>query len=262
MTKKKSSETSGVVENPDNLPSNIDDFMFRLTKDEADYTSLRSQIATSNSGRGGTRYLPYAFTELGVAMLSSVLTSETAININRDIMRAFVAFNHLTVRPLPEDNAELRAEIQALRDQMNEILADQNDINETTRAQLDAISSALAELQSLKHSPEAGGQADVGKGGRVREHRPYLGFAVTGYAATYGGYQELVLRMLTGEGYEAVYCEFETVQAFHRGNGVGLALQALAHSPLCAEVIQGIPGGTASVHSAGVAAKDEDLTGV
>ena len=125
-----------------------DDFMFRLTKDEADYSSLRSQIATSNSGRGGTRYQPYAFTELGVAMLSSVLTSETAININRDIMRAFVTFNHLTVRPLPEDNAELRAEIQALRDQMNEILADQNDINETTRAQLDAISSALAELQS------------------------------------------------------------------------------------------------------------------
>ena len=71
-----------------------DDFMFRLTKDEAEYASLRSQIATSNSGRGGTRYLPYAFTELGVAMLSSVLTSET------------------------------------------------------TRAQLDAISSALAELQS------------------------------------------------------------------------------------------------------------------
>ena len=140
--------------------------MFRLTKDEADYarsrsqfatlnnggstdpSSLRSQFATSNKGRGGVRYLPYAFTELGVAMLSSVLTSETAISINRDIMRAFVTFNHLTSRPLPEDNIELRAEIQALRDQMNDILADQNDINETTRAQLDAISSALAELQS------------------------------------------------------------------------------------------------------------------
>ena len=128
--------------------------MFRLTKDETDYarstdpSSLRSQFATSNKGRGGVRYLPYAFTELGVAMLSSVLTSETAISINRDIMRAFVTFNHLTSRPLPEDNIELRAEIQALRDQMNDILADQNDINETTRAQLDAISSALAELQS------------------------------------------------------------------------------------------------------------------
>ena len=143
-----------------------DDFMFRLTKDEAnqvllksqivtlnngetdDSTRLRSQIATSNIGRGGTRYLPYAFTELGVAMLSSVLTTETAININRDIMRAFVAFRHLANQPLPDNNAELRAEIHALRDQMNEILADQNDINETTRAQLDAISTALAELQS------------------------------------------------------------------------------------------------------------------
>ena len=51
-----------------------DDFMFQLTKDEC----LRSQIATSNTKRGGTRYLPYAFTELGVAMLSSVLRSETA----------------------------------------------------------------------------------------------------------------------------------------------------------------------------------------
>lgn len=126
-----------------------DDFMFRLTKDETEYARSRSQFATLNNGRGSNiKYLPYVFTELGVAMLSSVLTSETAININRDIMRAFVMFNHLTVRPLPEDNAELRAEIQALRDQMNEILADQNDINETTRAQLDAISSALAELQS------------------------------------------------------------------------------------------------------------------
>ena len=125
-----------------------DDFMFQLTKDELANISLRSQFATSNNGRGGARYLPYAFTELGVAMLSSVLTSETAININRDIMRAFVTFNQMTIRPLPEDNAELRAEIQALREEMNEILADQNDINESTRAQLDAISDALAELQS------------------------------------------------------------------------------------------------------------------
>ena len=125
-----------------------EDFMFQLTKDELTSISLRSQIATSNKGRGGARYLPYAFTELGVAMLSSVLTSETAININRDIMRAFVTFNHMAIKPLPEDNAELRAEIQALRDEMNEILADQNDINESTRAQLDAISNALAELQS------------------------------------------------------------------------------------------------------------------
>ncbi|MBR6456070.1 MAG: ORF6N domain-containing protein [Prevotella sp.] len=113
-------------------------------------TSLRSQFATSNK-RGGSRYLPYAFTELGVAMLSSVLNSETAININRDIMRAFVAFRRLATQPLPDSNAELRKEIQTIRDEMEEILADQNDINEMTSAQLDAISMALAELQSDKN---------------------------------------------------------------------------------------------------------------
>ena len=112
----------------------------------------------------------------------------------------------------------------------------------------------------LKNIPEAGGKIDVGEFGRVREHRPYLGFAVTSYAAAYWGYQELVLGMLTGEGYEAVNGEFEAVQAFHRGNGVGSALKALAHSPLCAEVIQSKTGGSAGMHSLGVAAKDEYLT--
>lgn len=61
------------------------DFMFQLTKDEC----LRSQIVTSNGGRGGLRYMPYAFTENGVAMLSSVLRSERAIEVNIRIMRAF-----------------------------------------------------------------------------------------------------------------------------------------------------------------------------
>ena len=155
-----------------------DDFMFRLTKDEAAKVSsrsqivtlempvnkdvlgnpacLRSQFVTSNTGRGGTRYLPYAFTELGVAMLSSVLKSETAINVNREIMRAFVTFRHMVSYPLPDNNEELRQEIQNLREEMNEILADQNDINESTRAQLDAISTALAELQAKdqKHHPQ------------------------------------------------------------------------------------------------------------
>ncbi|MEW6719336.1 MAG: ORF6N domain-containing protein [Thermodesulfobacteriota bacterium] len=65
-----------------------EDFMFRLTSEESE--SLRSQIATSK-GRGGRRYLPYAFTEQGVSMLSSVLNSERAIQVNIAIMRAFVA---------------------------------------------------------------------------------------------------------------------------------------------------------------------------
>ena len=63
------------------------DFMFPLSK--AEFSSLRSQIVTSN-GRGGTRYLPMAFTEQGVAMLSGILNSERAINVNIAIMRTFV----------------------------------------------------------------------------------------------------------------------------------------------------------------------------
>ena len=68
-----------------NLSRCQDDFMFQLTKQEFD--SLRSQFVTSN--RGGRRYLPYVFTEQGVAMLSSVLRSERAIHVNIAIMRAF-----------------------------------------------------------------------------------------------------------------------------------------------------------------------------
>lgn len=64
------------------------DFMFQLTKDEA--AVLRSQSATSKSGRGGRRYAPYVFTEQGVAMLSSVLRSKRAVAVNIAIMRAFV----------------------------------------------------------------------------------------------------------------------------------------------------------------------------
>ncbi len=71
-----------------NLERFPDDFMFQLHKDEA--AALRSQIATSNIGRGGRRYTPYAFTEQGVAMLSGVLRSDRAITVNIEIMRAFV----------------------------------------------------------------------------------------------------------------------------------------------------------------------------
>ncbi|MHB8173924.1 MAG: ORF6N domain-containing protein [Nitrospirota bacterium] len=75
-----------VKRNIDRFPQ---DFMFQLTKEEAD--SLRFQIGMSKAeGRGGRRYLPYAFTEQGVAMLSSVLKSDRAIHVNIAIMRAFV----------------------------------------------------------------------------------------------------------------------------------------------------------------------------
>ena len=68
------------------------DFMFQLTLGEVD--SLRLQIATSKTGRGGRRYSPLVFTEHGVAILSSVLNSERAIQINIAIVRAFVKLRH------------------------------------------------------------------------------------------------------------------------------------------------------------------------
>ncbi len=83
------------------------DFMFRLTKKETE--SLRLQIATSNIGRGGRRYLPYAFTEQGLAMLSSVLNSEQAIEVNIAIMRAFVR-----LRQMLETNEELNRKFAAV----------------------------------------------------------------------------------------------------------------------------------------------------
>lgn len=84
-----------------------DDFMFQLTKEEAE--NLRSQFATSNAGRGGRRTLPYAFTEPGVAMLSSVLNSEHAIEVNILIMRAFIR-----LRQMLESNEELNRKFAAV----------------------------------------------------------------------------------------------------------------------------------------------------
>jgi len=81
------------------------DFMFELTEEES--LSLRSQIVTSK--KGGTKYLPFAFTEQGVAMLSSVLNSEKAIEVNIAIMRAFVQ-----MRKFFETNKELAEKIEEL----------------------------------------------------------------------------------------------------------------------------------------------------
>ena len=128
-----------------------EDFMFQLTQDEYDELRLRSQIATIKKGRGShSKYLPHAFTLLGISMLSSVLESDTAIDANRQIMRAFVKFHQIKSLQPAEAYDELKKEIVKLREEMNDILADQNDINESTRAQLDAISTALAELQASR----------------------------------------------------------------------------------------------------------------
>ena len=132
-----------VKRNVERFPS---DFMFQLTDIECEI--LISQNVTSSWG--GVRKLPYAFTELGVAMLSSVLNSKTAIQINMGIMRAFVAIRqHLILKPA-DNIAELHTELKELKAYIEDIFTDQNDINEDTRMQLELINQSLAEMQTDK----------------------------------------------------------------------------------------------------------------
>jgi hypothetical protein len=91
-----------VARNPNRFP---DDFMFQLSKEELE--NLKSQIVTSSWG--GVRRAPYAFTEQGVAMLSSVLNSDRAVQVNIGIMRAFVR-----LRQLLSSNAELARKLDAM----------------------------------------------------------------------------------------------------------------------------------------------------
>ncbi|MCR4800583.1 MAG: ORF6N domain-containing protein [Bacteroidales bacterium] len=123
-----------------------EDFMFQL--DDEEFAILKSQIATSKWG--GLRKHPYAFTELGIAMLSSVLSSEIAIQVNINIMRAFVTLRHsiglVANKDLHYENLSLR--IDKLNDYIENVLQTQNDINDDTAAQLELINQTLAELQA------------------------------------------------------------------------------------------------------------------
>lgn len=128
-----------------------EDFMFELTQDEynALIVRLRSQFVTLEPGRGRyPKYAPFAFTEQGVAMLSSVLRSETAIQVNIAVMRAFVAIRQMLITPPADRIGRLETQVQELKEYIEEIFADQNDINEDTRMQLELINQTLAELQS------------------------------------------------------------------------------------------------------------------
>lgn len=161
-----------------------EDFMFKLNKSE--WVFLRSQIATLNesalitdtedidvvetnlksqfatSSWGGTRKLPNAFTELGIAMLSSVLRSETAIQVNINIMRAFVAIRHAigAWQGVNLKVEQLSHKVDQLNNYVEEILHDQNDINqqqdETNNEialQIEAINDALDQLREKPSTP-------------------------------------------------------------------------------------------------------------
>ena len=170
-----------------------EDFMFRLNKSEwvflrsqivtlkenavnadtdtidAIETSLRSQIATLNNdkydltsqtvisnGRGQhSKYLPYAFTELGIAMLSSVLRSETAIQVNINIMRAFVAIRHAVSawQGVNLKVEQLSHKVDNLNARVDEILHEQNENNMEMAVQINAINDALDQLREKTSTP-------------------------------------------------------------------------------------------------------------
>ena len=124
-----------------------EDFMMELTREE--YNSLRCQNGTIEHGRGEhSKYTPFAFTENGVAMLSSVLTSETAVQVNIQIMRAFTMIRKTLAALTRTENrqGQLELKMERLSNYIEDILRDQNDINEEVSAQMDAISQSLAEL--------------------------------------------------------------------------------------------------------------------
>lgn len=128
------------------------DFMFELTKEE--FERLRTQFATSNK-RGGTRYMPFAFLEPGVAMLSSVLNSDATIEVNIKIMRAFIAVRQLIANPPIDRAGLLENQMNELKGYIEEVFADYNDINDDTRIQLELINRTLAELQAKKAGDES-----------------------------------------------------------------------------------------------------------
>ena len=123
------------------------DFMFQLTVEE--WEALRFQIGILKNGRGEhTKYLPYAFTEQGLAMLSGILNSDIAINVNISIMRAFVAIRQMIASPKTNKIDELEKRMDAIENYIEEVFSDYNDINDDTRMQLELINQTLAELQT------------------------------------------------------------------------------------------------------------------
>ena len=125
-----------------------EDFMFQLNNLE--FENLKSQIVTSSWG--GTRKLPYAFTEQGVAMLSGLLNSDIAINANIAIMRAFVAMRNYitTTSTVTAELAEIRAKLALLERNDEDNAEAINDLSEDMRKELDNLYLAIAELSVKK----------------------------------------------------------------------------------------------------------------
>lgn len=130
-----------------NLERFPEDFMFQLISQEVNY--LKSQIVTSKiEGRGGRRSAPYAFTEQGVAMLSSVLNSPRAVAVNVEIMRTFVR-----VRGLAASHSELAKRLAELEQQTNALAGKHDSFSRDTRQHLKQVFDVLRELMTPPPTP-------------------------------------------------------------------------------------------------------------
>jgi len=127
-----------VKRNLNRFPS---DFMFQL--DAQEWQILRSQSVTSRSKHGGRRYAPYAFTEQGVAMLSSVLNSPQAIAVNIEIMRAFVRLREMIV-----SNKDLAQRLDELENKADLMELKHDTFEHNTRVQLKQVFEAIRELMT------------------------------------------------------------------------------------------------------------------
>ncbi len=147
-----------VRRNIDRFPK---DFMFELAPEEV--ASLRCQNGIIKTGRGQhSKYAPFAFTEEGVAMLSGLLRSKVAIQVNINIMRAFVAVRQAVAALQTSElhYEQLSHKVDQLNAYVEEILHDQNDINEQQEqtnleiaVQIEAINNALDQLRDKKAQP-------------------------------------------------------------------------------------------------------------
>lgn len=125
-----------------------EDFMFQLT--EFEWQIMSSQIVMTSKSKRPNSALPYAFTEHGITMLSSVLRSTIAIQVNIQLVRAFIAIRQMVTRSPTNKLTELQAEMRELKAYIEEVFTDYNDINEDTRMQIELINQSLAELHTDK----------------------------------------------------------------------------------------------------------------
>ena len=123
------------------------EFMFELTKEEVQFS--RAQIATLKTGQGhNIKYLPFAFTEYGIVMLSSVLKSKTAVEVNINIIRAFVRMRQYLLSSVPPK------ELEELKQRIEYLEEDITSDRESYKKQFDDLFNAFAKISAIIQSKQ------------------------------------------------------------------------------------------------------------